>query len=145
MAGHHETTSSRPYHHWFFSEPLVLLQPLRWRCVDCVIHHEQDVREEQKYIWVARASNNKRDCDVKALPILTCERLNMMTGVRKEIATHDLHCCLLPRCEALSTCRSGFPIATVSCFHSLNVIHPGSHLWHQGFPKNIGVNEKIHL
>jgi len=24
----------------------VLLQPLRWCCVDCVIHHEQDVREE---------------------------------------------------------------------------------------------------
>jgi len=24
----------------------VLLQPLRWRCVDCVIHHERDVREE---------------------------------------------------------------------------------------------------
>jgi len=26
---------------------------------------------------------------------------------------HDLYCCLLPRCEALRTCRSGFPIATV--------------------------------
>ena len=24
----------------------VLLQPLRWCCVDCVIHHERDVREE---------------------------------------------------------------------------------------------------
>jgi len=23
----------------------------------------------------------------------------------------------------------------VSCFHSLNIIHPGSHSWHQGFPK----------
>ena len=22
-----------------------LLQPLRWRCVECVIHHERDVRE----------------------------------------------------------------------------------------------------
>jgi len=30
----------------------------------------------------------------------------------------------------------------VSCFHSLNIIHPGSHSWHQGFPKNIGVNEE---
>jgi len=40
-------------------------------------------------IYVARASNNKRDCE------------------------HDLYCCLLPRCEALRTCRSGFPIATV--------------------------------
>ena len=25
---------------------LALLQPLRWCCVDCVIHHERDVREE---------------------------------------------------------------------------------------------------
>jgi len=24
----------------------------------------------------------------------------------------DLYCCLLPQCEALRTCRSGFPIAT---------------------------------
>jgi len=31
---------------------VVLLQPLQWCCVDCVIHHEQDVREEQKYICV---------------------------------------------------------------------------------------------
>jgi len=23
-----------------------LLQPLRWRCVECAIHHERDVREE---------------------------------------------------------------------------------------------------
>jgi len=25
---------------------LVVLQPLRWRCVECAIRHEQDVREE---------------------------------------------------------------------------------------------------
>ena len=24
----------------------MLLQPLRWHCVDCVIHHKRDVREE---------------------------------------------------------------------------------------------------
>jgi len=40
-------------------------------------------------VCVARASNNKRDCE------------------------HDLYCCLLPRCEALRTYRSGFPIATL--------------------------------
>jgi len=27
------------------------------------------------------------------------------------IAARDLYCCLLPQCEALRTCRSGFPIA----------------------------------
>ena len=67
---------------------MIVLQPLRWRCVDCVIHHERDVREEQKYICVARTSNN---------------------GV---ISSGNLYCCLLPWCEALRTCRSGFPIAT---------------------------------
>jgi len=25
----------------------MLLQPLRWRCVGCVIHHERNVGEEQ--------------------------------------------------------------------------------------------------
>jgi len=32
---------------------IMVLQPLQWRCVDCVIHHERDVRKEQKYICVA--------------------------------------------------------------------------------------------
>ena len=72
--------------HW-----LPLLQPLRWCCVDCVIHHERDVREEQKYMYVARTSNNR------------------------VISSGDLYCWLLPRCEALRTCRSRFPIATPLC------------------------------
>jgi len=29
----------------------MLLQPLRWCCVDCVIHHERDVHEEQHHMW----------------------------------------------------------------------------------------------
>ena len=35
----------------------MLLQPLRWHCVDCVIHHERDVREEQyhRYMWREQA------------------------------------------------------------------------------------------
>ena len=35
-------------------------------------------------VYVVQASNSKRDCDVKALPILMCEQLNMMTSVRIE-------------------------------------------------------------
>jgi len=35
-------------------------------------------------IGVARASNSKRDCDLEALPISTCERSNMMASVREE-------------------------------------------------------------
>ena len=38
---------------------LLVLQPLRWCCIDCVIHHERDVREEQKHMYVARTSNNR--------------------------------------------------------------------------------------
>jgi len=68
----------------------MLLQPLWWCCVDCVIHHERDVREEQNYMYVVRTSNDR------------------------VISSADLYCCLLPWCEALRTCRSGFPIATLS-------------------------------
>jgi len=34
-----------------------VLQPLRWCCVDCVIHHERHVREEKhhKYMWREQA------------------------------------------------------------------------------------------
>jgi len=45
------------------NDSLYVLQPLQWCCVDCVIHHERDVREEQKYVCVEQASNSKRDCD----------------------------------------------------------------------------------
>jgi len=33
------------------------LQPFRWCCVDCVIHHERDVSEEQhhRYMWREQA------------------------------------------------------------------------------------------
>ena len=37
---------------------LVLLQPLRWRCAECAIHHERIVREEQhhiQYMWREQA------------------------------------------------------------------------------------------
>jgi len=65
------------------------LQPLRWHCAECAIHHERNVRDEQLDEHVARTDNNR------------------------VIAVCDLYCCLLPQCEALRTCLSGFPIATV--------------------------------
>jgi len=68
---------------------VLVLQPIGWRCVECAIHHERDVREEQRHIYVARTSNNR------------------------VISSGDPYCCLLPQCEALRTCRSGFPIATL--------------------------------
>ena len=62
----------------------LLLQPLRWHCVDCVIHHERDVRDENHYINVVRTRDNR--------VIMTCE----------------LYCCLLQQCEALRVSRSSF-------------------------------------
>jgi len=67
------------------------LQPFWWHGIDCVIHHEWDVREEKHCICVARTSYNR------------------------VIAVCDLYCCLLPQCEALRTCRVGFLIATKWC------------------------------
>jgi len=69
--------------------------------------------QNNNIIYVAQASNNKRDCDVVALLILTCERLNVTTSVRKE-RLRAWSLLLLARCEALRTYRSGFPIATAA-------------------------------
>ena len=77
----------------------VVLQPLRWCCVDCVIHLKRDVREEQKYVCVEQASNNKRDCGAWSLLFLAATVRNFE---------------LMPL---------GFPIATVD--HK-NVIHSKS-------------------
>jgi len=63
----------------------MLLQPLCWRCVECVVYHEQNMQKKQHYIYVVRTSNSR-----------VCE----------------LYCCLLPQCETLHTCHSGFPITT---------------------------------
>ena len=50
---------SRENNLWFYLlvASLVVLQPLRWCCVDCVIHHERYVREEQHhtYMWREQA------------------------------------------------------------------------------------------
>jgi len=37
------------------------------------------------------------------------------TSNNRVISSGDLYCCLLPRCETLRTCRSGFPIAKKWC------------------------------
>ena len=72
-----------------------MLQPLHWRCIKCAIHHEQDVREEQHpyiYMWREQA----------IIVIAVC----------------DFYCCLLPQCETLHTCHSGFSIATLAYVES---------------------------
>ena len=76
-----------------------MLQPLRWHCAECAVHRERDVREEQHHLYVARTSNNR--------VIIACY----------------LYCCLLPQCEPLRTCRSGFPIATATAAGTALSIH----------------------
>ena len=66
----------------------VLLQPLRWCCVDCVILHERDVREEQHHTYMWREQAIKEWSWREALPILTCEPLNVTTSVRGEWSWH---------------------------------------------------------
>ena len=71
----------------------MLLQPLQWCCVDCVIHHEWDVRKEQKYVCVERASNNKRDCDAWSLLLLAAtvwSFAHMPLGIFDRINSHLL-------------------------------------------------------
>jgi len=64
--------------------------------LECAVQHKGNVHEEKHYIFVARTSNNR------------------------VISSGDLYCCLLPQCDALCTCHSGFPIATVA--HTI-IIH----------------------
>jgi len=93
---------------------VLLLQPLRWCCVDCVIHHERDVREDQhhRYMWREQAikewSWRGSSADIN---LWTIERNDQRP--RRVIMACELCCCLLPQCEALRICRSGFPIATL--------------------------------
>jgi len=68
----------------------MLLQPLGWRCAECAVQHERNVREDQYHMYVGRTNNNR--------------------------VIMALYCCLLPECEALHTCCSGFPIATIATF-----------------------------
>jgi len=45
--------------------------------------------------------------------------------MRRVIAVHDLYC-LLPQCEVLFTCRSGFPIAKKWCCDQDVKVVPGA-------------------
>jgi len=88
---------------------------LRWLCD---YHHERDVREEQKYMYVARTSNYR------------------------VISSGDLYCCLLPWCEALRICRSEFPIATAANMtrtNRHNAQHQAQYTKQRSKLKHIGV------
>ena len=60
---------------WFFSHKKGVLQPLHWRCAECAVHHEQNVREEQHHTYVARTSNNRV---ISSGERLSCTRLRIL-------------------------------------------------------------------
>ena len=51
--------------------------------------------------------------------------LYVLTVTTRVISSGDLYRCLLPQCEALRTCRSGFPITTWCCDQDVKVV-PGA-------------------
>ena len=79
------------------TEPTFTFWPLLWYCcnlsggVALIVWFTTNRMcvKNNTIIYVARADNSKRDYE------------------------HDHYCCLLPRCEVLRTCHSGFPIATI--------------------------------
>ena len=95
--------------------------------VECAIHHKQDVCGEQHlYIYMVRTSN-KRVIPMEWTWWVTsnnaCEPSKQLVVLANGDDESDLYCCLLPQCEALRTCRSGFTIATLVYefdFHNLN-------------------------
>jgi len=50
----------------------------------------------------------------------------VQTSNNRVILSAELYCCLLPQCEALCTCCSGFPIATKWCCDRDVKVMPGS-------------------
>jgi len=51
---------------------IVLLQPLRWRCSECAIHHERNVCEAQHDIYVAGTSKNTVEWSCRVNSIVSC-------------------------------------------------------------------------
>jgi len=54
-------------------------------------------------------------CARRITPVYMCRE----QAINRVIMACELYCCSLPQCEALRTCRSGFPIATAA----LNIQH----------------------
>jgi len=73
--------------------------------------------KKKTIVYEARASNSKRECEVVALPISTCERLNMMTSVHEERLRAWSLLLLAATVRSFAYKRSGFPIATGPRFY----------------------------
>ena len=98
----------------------VLLQPFRWCCVDCVITtNGMCTKNKNICVWREQAMiewswwSDLGEWPLIMLVNLVNSWLCLLTVTTRVISSGDLCCCLLPRCEALRICRSGFPITTV--------------------------------
>ena len=54
----------------------------------------------------------------------------------------DVYCCLLPQCEALHTCRLGFPITTKWCFDQDVKVVPGATFTKRYVLSTMGVSKE---
>jgi len=128
----------------------LLLQPLRWRCFECVIHHERDVREEQQYIYVAQTSNNRV---IVAWKFCRYQRVNDWTWGLSYAESATVACC-----HAAKLCAHAapaFPISTPRVQTSLALVQADwcfywfvSFLWvveHQAPKQKIAMAQKVLL
>jgi len=76
-----------------------------WRITPLCMWREQAIIEWSRW-------NDLGEWPLIMLVNLVNSWLCLLTVTTRGISSGDLCCCLLPRCEALHTCRSGFPIAT---------------------------------
>ena len=103
----------------------MLLQPLRWLCVECLVDHERYVCEEQHHMWFKQAII---ECSHCVSSIVACVALNASVHHARNVHEDQHHIYeaqtsnkksdlvwwrLLPQCEALCTCCLGFPMTAV--------------------------------
>jgi len=97
--------------------PKVMLQPHGWVALNVRFTMNRMCANNITHIYVVRTSNNRLMLMGWSLWVTSnnackaSEQLIVLTNGDNKI---DLHCCLLPQSEALHTCCSGFPTATVA-------------------------------
>ena len=103
----------------------VVLQPLWWHCIECVIHHKQDVREEQQYIYVAQTSNNKRLWHMISI-VACCYRCEALRTCHSVILIASAHIIITKRLsngEIMDNCEIQHTKITGEYMHSLNKLY----------------------
>ena len=77
-----------------------------WRITTLCMWREQTIIEWSRW-------GDLGEWPLRMLVNLVNSWLCLRKVMTRVISSGDLYCCLLPRCEALRTCRSGFPLAKI--------------------------------